>query len=167
MIRTFRGSVLAGAQMENDVMDTACQNNNPHLNPHVTDILHLTCQTCKMDCLQKPARGTSIVLKFRVLTWGEKKDPTLKCRNQKSLQNLTLCSFYFFTFVSTSRPRPLCHLAHNSWCDILWCTLDTAAHEWPPGVRDSSWSFLARLSRIKPLSVFKKLEDQASNRKNS
>lgn len=39
------------------------------------------------------------------------------------------------------------------------------AHEWPPGVRDSSCSFPARLSTITPLSVFKKLEDQASNRK--
>lgn len=143
MIRTFWGSVLAGTQMGNDVMDTACQNNNPHLNLHVTDILHLKCQTCKMDCLQKPTRGASIVLKFRVLTWGEKRTDFKV--HQKSLQNLTLCSGYFFTFVSTSRPRPLCHLAHSSWCDILWCTLDMTAYEYPTGVKDSSCSFPARL----------------------
>lgn len=85
--------------------------------------------------------------------------------HQKSLQNLTLCSCYFFTFVSTSRPRPLCHLAHYGWCDILWCTLDRSDHEWPTGVRDSSHPFPARLSRITPMSVFKKLENQTSNRK--
>jgi len=54
--------------MENDVMDTACQNNNPQLNLHIRDILQLKCQTCKIDCLQKPMWGTSIVLNFRVLT---------------------------------------------------------------------------------------------------
>lgn len=85
--------------------------------------------------------------------------------HQKSLQNLTLCSCYFLTFVSTSRPRSLCHLAHSSWCDILWCTLDMTAHEWPTGMRDSSCPFPARLSRITPLSAFKKLENQTSNRK--
>lgn len=53
MIRTFLSSVFSGTQMENDVMDTACQNTNPHLNLHIRDILHLKCQTCKMDCLQK------------------------------------------------------------------------------------------------------------------
>lgn len=38
-------------------------------------------------------------------------------------------------------------------------------HEWRTGMGDSSCSFPARLSRITPLSVLKKLEDQASNRK--
>lgn len=39
------------------------------------------------------------------------------------------------------------------------------AHEWPTGMRDSSCPFPARLSRITPLSVLKKLENQTSNRK--
>lgn len=53
MIRRGLGSVFSGTQMENDVMDTVCQNNNPHLNLHIRDILHLKCQTCKW----RPAEG--------------------------------------------------------------------------------------------------------------
>lgn len=164
MIRTFLGSVFSGTQMENDVMDTACQNNNPHLNLHVREILHLKCQTCKMDCLQKPIRGTSIVLNFRVLTQGKKKRTNFKLY-QKSLQNLTLCSCSFFTFVCTSRPHPLCHLDHNSQSDILWCALDMTADTVPHRLEGQFLLLPSKaLGRITPLLVLKKAEDQASNR---
>lgn len=164
MIRTFLGSVFSGTQMENDVMDTACQNNNPHLNLHVRDILHLKCQTCKMDCLQKLIRGTSIVLNFKVLTWKKKK-PNFKLY-QKSLQNLTLCSCYFFTFICTSRPHPLCHLDHNSWADIFWWELDMTAYTVPHWLEGQFLLLPSKaLSRITSLLVSKKVEDQASKRK--
>lgn len=68
------GQCSKGTQMENDVMDTACQNNHPHLNLHVRDISHLKCQTCKMDCLQKLNWKTSIAPTFRLLAQGKKRN---------------------------------------------------------------------------------------------
>lgn len=112
--------------MENDVMDTACQNNHPHLNLHVRGSSHLKCQTCKMNCLQKPNWETSIAPKFQTISTGEEKELTLNCG-----RNLTLYSCYSFTAACTSRLHPLCHLDCSSQALILADTRTQRFH-WKP-----------------------------------
>lgn len=144
MIRTFWGSVFSGTQMENDMMDIACQNNNPHLNLHIRDSLHLKCQTCKMDCLQKLIQGTSIVLNFRVLTWEKKKEPTLNCtRNLYKIWHFVLAiSLPLFALQG--------RIPFVTWTTIADLTFYGVHLTWlpircPTDLRDSSCSFPARL----------------------
>lgn len=116
--------------------------------------------------LPAEARGTSVVLNFRLLTWRKKKKKRTDFELYQKLQNLTLHSCYVFTFVCTSRPHSFCHLDHNSWSGILWCALDITAYMVSHGLEGQFLLLHSKaLNRIAWLLVFKKVEDQASSNK--
>lgn len=133
-------------------MDTACQNNHPHLNLHVRGSSHLKCQTCKMNCLQKPNWETSIAPKFQTISTGEEKELTLNCgRNLYKISHFILATPLLLLALQGYIPFVIWTAAAGLWSLLIPGQRDSTENLWSLGRSRSKYS---AMPNTKPITTW-------------